>query len=574
VLAALQIALADLVLLAFIAHTKFAPDRRRLSWTDAALIAALALASTVIAKLGLPFAALSALAATALISAIWLDAVLWAVFTIELGPGGVRGVVVSMLYRELSEIAHARRFFARNRVFALLPIAALAAHAPLFVPSLRLAVAVALAAYGVLSAIAALQDRRKRDGGRAARVDRPAISLILDFLRARALPDDANFRPRAEHAGLLERSPRAPARTSKHAILAGRDVVLVTLESVGRHHLYYVDAPFLRGLERRALASERHVSPSPTTNNAHVALLFSDYLEADAIPSHALGAPEILAAAGYRTVYSTAITTEHYGLRAILERSGFEEVIDRASFSPETIDRGSVSDWALVRQLPAMLAQEPRRPLFLHVHFTNTHVPYRVVDEARFRRRRHDDDKERFLDGIEEADAMLEALLDGLARERAVGESPLIAVTSDHGQAFGEHGYRSHGSAVIKEEIEVPLFLAHEALSGRVRASSHFDVLPTILDLLGLEDPRECSGGTILGAEHPLELFVWAGHPSRTTTSNFGLVFDDRKIMVDLVTGICSQFDSEEREAQALEGEEARYWRLLLARLMKAKGVR
>src|SRR5262249_37180259 len=67
--------------------------------------------------------AVATLALSAIVALLWLDAVLFRVFTIELGPGGVADVVLSVLYRELAELSYARRFFAAHRCFALLPVA-------------------------------------------------------------------------------------------------------------------------------------------------------------------------------------------------------------------------------------------------------------------------------------------------------------------------------------------------------------------------------------------------------------------------------------------------------------------
>ena len=55
---------------------------------------------------------------------LWLDALLYRVFTIELGPGGVGSIVVAVLYHELAELDLARRFWRENRVYTLLPLAA------------------------------------------------------------------------------------------------------------------------------------------------------------------------------------------------------------------------------------------------------------------------------------------------------------------------------------------------------------------------------------------------------------------------------------------------------------------
>jgi hypothetical protein len=72
-----------------------------------------------------------------------------------------------------------------------------------------------------------------------------------------------------------------------------------------------------------------------------------------------------------------------------------------------------------------------------------------------------------------------------------------ILFTSDHGEAFGEHSAVHHGQNLYDEQTHVPGFVAWSegALSGdqertlRMRAQgpvTHLDVVPTMLDLLGV----------------------------------------------------------------------------------------
>src|SRR4029078_9852796 len=81
----------------------------------------------------------------------------------------------------------------------------------------------------------------------------------------------------------------------------------------------------------------------------------------------------------------------------------------------------------------------------------------------------------------------------------AQGSSPHVVVfTSDHGEAFGEHGAIHHGQNLYDEQIHVPGFIAARGLLWAEEARAlegakgefvtHFDVLPTILDALGVLD--------------------------------------------------------------------------------------
>lgn len=80
----------------------------------------------------------------------------------------------------------------------------------------------------------------------------------------------------------------------------------------------------------------------------------------------------------------------------------------------------------------------------------------------------------------------------------SAGRRPWIVVfTSDHGEAFGEHAAIHHGQNLYDEQVRVPGFVAagegtftdeeQRALRDhRSRFVTHLDLLPTVLDALGL----------------------------------------------------------------------------------------
>jgi hypothetical protein len=590
------------------------PVDAALGLDDLWLVALLALVTVGLASLGPAGLFLGLLVGSLFYAAFWLDAVLFRIFTIELGPGGVGSIILSVLYRELAELSFARRFFAAHRTFATLPLATLLAHACLLglpagqarllallgltawlglatwtdVPAmarwraLAACAALALVATGEVLALESLLPIAglclgALTGARAltalkSRLEGPGPTALRHFLIERPRPEPPTFEPRPEHASLLA-PPRPPRPSSLHGTLRGQDVVLLTFESVGRSHLAAfspggAETPWLSGLLPHSLRSRHHACVSPTTNNAHLALYTSGY--AEQASSAALRA---LRGAGYLTVYLSTARAADYGLLPLLTRAGFHHVLDRSVLAAGR--GGLLADQALLseglEQLAARLSG--RRPFFLHVHATHTHVPYRVIDSERFRRFDPAEDLGRFLNGIEECDWIFGSLLEGL-RQRGLTSEPLVIVSSDHGQAFGRLGYYSHGSAITREELDVPLLLHHPRLpAGEVAFSSHFDVLPTVADLLGLEHPEPVFGESLLCEDRRPELLVWAGHPSRSTTSHYGVLLEGEKLMVDLVLDRCLRMDWSDERVEPLSGEARAYALALASQAMRLRGV-
>jgi arylsulfatase A-like enzyme/cytochrome c-type biogenesis protein CcmH/NrfG len=141
----------------------------------------------------------------------------------------------------------------------------------------------------------------------------------------------------------------------------------------------------------------------------------------------------------------------------------------------------------------AWLGQHRSSRFFLWVHFFEPHAPYRDARDGRPVVVRYDEE-------VAEADAQIRRLLDALGDSR---QTTLLAVTSDHGEAFGEHGEIAHSIFVYDTTLRVPLILAGRSLSARrVDATvSHVDLAPTLMRLLGVA-PLDADGIDLTAALH------------------------------------------------------------------------
>ena len=85
--------------------------------------------------------------------------------------------------------------------------------------------------------------------------------------------------------------------------------------------------------------------------------------------------------------------------------------------------------------------------------------------------------------------------LERMLRTAGLFENTVFVITSDHGEAFGEHGYKGHGFSAYDESIHIPLVMTLPG-SGRPVArvsglTQTIDLLPTIFDLFETPYPRE-----------------------------------------------------------------------------------
>ncbi len=123
-------------------------------------------------------------------------------------------------------------------------------------------------------------------------------------------------------------------------------------------------------------------------------------------------------------------------------------------------------------------------------------------------------------------DAQVGRVLDALDA-RGLAENTLVAVVSDHGEEFFEHGGKVHRFTLFDEQLRVPWILR---LPGRLPAGGRvgmqvrlIDVLPTLLDLLGQPRTQPSMGRSLVGVARgaeperdlpALSLLVW---PQRYT---------------------------------------------------------
>ncbi|MEP6802440.1 MAG: sulfatase-like hydrolase/transferase [Acidobacteriota bacterium] len=128
----------------------------------------------------------------------------------------------------------------------------------------------------------------------------------------------------------------------------------------------------------------------------------------------------------------------------------------------------------------AWLSGAGASPRFLWVHLYDCHAPYRPPPpfDSRFA-------AEPYLGEVAAVDAALAPLVEDLA---ARGKPVLVITTSDHGEALGDHGERTHGLFAYEATLRVPMLLwspRQVAPGSDGRAARHVDILPTVIEAAG-----------------------------------------------------------------------------------------
>jgi arylsulfatase A-like enzyme len=200
-----------------------------------------------------------------------------------------------------------------------------------------------------------------------------------------------------------------------------------------------------------------------------------------------------------------------------LQTGGLDRFFHPATFE-KTKHAGSVDDRDTVEQAIAWI-ERGKEPFFVALNLQNSHLPYPVPSDFRRRfahgepkfsinfgmwpRSQADFVKDLYADSLAYVDVQIARLI-GHLRERGVWDRTLIAVTGDHGQAFYEHGFSAHASALFDEVMRVPLVFRAPGLRPGIdpRPAQLVDIAPTVLDLLGVPIHPAFQGESLVVPEH------------------------------------------------------------------------
>ncbi len=354
------------------------------------------------------------------------------------------------------------------------------------------------------------------------------------------------------------------------------NLVLVVVDTLRADHLSLYGYPRETSARLDAWASsrgvvfEKVVAPAPWTLPSHVSLFSGLDAHRHGVnrnlpaPASLTMMAELLRNAGYATLAVTGGGFVHpqYGFSqgfdsywSFAVRMGFEQEINEE-----------------VARACSLLERYARRPFFLFLHTYEVHNPFRPRQPYFGRFSDHPDDviadgkqlpvsaEDGFLEhrclvlkrdhepavpigddeldlavdlydaGIAYADSMLARVLDRLEQLGIDGRT-VVVVTSDHGEMLGEHGAFGHVS-LYEENLLVPLIVVDprrqvpRRIPDQVRL---IDVMPTALELLGVDAPRDIDGVSLVRALDGGPVPAAAGTAvSYAGASNYGLSVRER----------------------------------------------
>jgi arylsulfatase A-like enzyme len=303
--------------------------------------------------------------------------------------------------------------------------------------------------------------------------------------------------------------------------------------------------PNIDRLAGESVLFEQHFAPFPLTKPSTASLFTAQYPDThllvwkeDSMDPDGFSMANVLESAGFQSVFLSSSP-----MAAPLMGVGRDFEVIFARERPMMHGRGTqrggrprrgsggwqgAGSWktpeGLVEAFAGWLDADRSGRFFTYIHFLPPHIPYEAPEEMRklFENEkppnawqgdfafpqvaeRRETKSPPLAEWVNSYDANLRwadwavGEVEKVLRERDLLENTLLVVTSDHGEAFGEHGHKYHVDGVYDEQVHVPLlvrFPGAERVRGRVGALTQtVDLLPTVLDLFGIPWPEDSVQG-------------------------------------------------------------------------------
>jgi len=239
---------------------------------------------------------------------------------------------------------------------------------------------------------------------------------------------------------------------------------------------------------------------------------------------------DILSHTGYRTAFFSAQNEDWQGMKTFIhahtELQHFyhsknelgEEIGIEAKVDDETVR---------TRALEYLEARNPSEPIYMYLNFQASHFPYEIPNDAarpykpsstdnfEYTFFKYDQDHtdtviNKFDNALHYVDTQVGAFMDYL-KDQGLYENSLIVVASDHGEAFYERGYPTHGTALFEDQMRtVSLFKLPGAGKTEIREDpiSLIDINPTILEILGLDNHPNFQGRPVLEHQRGAPIYL------------------------------------------------------------------
>lgn len=308
------------------------------------------------------------------------------------------------------------------------------------------------------------------------------------------------------------------------------NIFLITIDTLRADHLGCYDyprdtSPFIDSLAKRGILFKKAYSQSATTCPSHASIFTGLYPSQHKVIDNAfvlddsyITLAEILKEDGFRTVGITSTDRHFLASNLIQGLEFYEEPKDTVKIygfkyrqATHTINNAIM--W--------LYNFDIKEKLFMWIHLFDPHLPYnppegyyelmekevrkegfiKFLEKFYINHEVFDNDNEKMFSHLTSYDAEIRYVDEEIKRffdfaeEKGLNKNSLWIITSDHGEALGQHYWLWHGKTLYQEAIHVPLiFFFSQGIipPSKIESVSEISaIFPTLLDILDIRLLRD-----------------------------------------------------------------------------------
>jgi hypothetical protein len=350
----------------------------------------------------------------------------------------------------------------------------------------------------------------------------PHVFLLRDALRSLStpIPESATKAGRGSDVYLNDPLFASSDRGRHKRSLRSRtmaNVIFIVLESTASEYIFdtrkyaggKMPMPYLASLRSRSLYARQHFA-SNNSSPRSLFTIFSGLYESPQTRFFAMEKnvriPHLIdyLGKGYESLLVTPADINWYFPRAWFRNRGFNRLQDYHALKeiPEyKAGPTSVRDEFKTVDYFLSAMRESTKP-YLGIYYTFVgHWPYPDLAEE------HKivpaiSSRNRYINNLYAQDQVIEKIITDLERTGKI-DNTIVVIVGDHGEAFYQHpGNRVHSGESYNENIASPLLIyAPKLIAAKTLdvPTTHADIVPTLLDALGVEyDPYKLQGESLL----------------------------------------------------------------------------
>ena len=275
----------------------------------------------------------------------------------------------------------------------------------------------------------------------------------------------------------------------------------------------YSVTPCFDHLAKKGILFSDFYTNSVRTSRAVVSSLFGIPSDVDAseVAKKAntpfIGLPQLLKETGYEVSYLHNGPIQFENQAAFFKNQGYQTIVGqediRCIFPEAHTNSWGLPDEYLMRYTVDFLEKNQHQPQFLTLFTISNHHPWNIRTNQKLPNlpSQIDSTYRNYLTTFQYTDACLGLLIKEL-KKRNLSQKVVFFIMGDHGYPMGEHENYVEQRYLYEENIRVPLLLYAEGRIDQPQVISHpasqLDLVPTVMDLLGLHGFNLSIGSSLL----------------------------------------------------------------------------